>query len=55
MRYTCVVITEKIQYTLDTLGISANSRAMIVTMMPWANRMLTWMPAGLTFWKNGGR
>ena len=48
-------MTEKIQYTLETLGMSANMRAMTLTMAPCTKRMLTWMPAALTFWKNGGR
>ena len=34
IRYTCVVITEKIQYALDTSGMSAYPRAITVVMMP---------------------
>ena len=50
-----MVITEKIQYALETLGMNAYSRPMIVVTTPSAIRMCIWMPSALTCWKYRGR
>ena len=44
-----------IQYAFDTAGTKANSSARMVVITPCVARMFTWTPAGLVFWKKGGK